>query len=166
MKKLKGILISIAFIVLFGHSSNAQNKLSIENYKPVFFNMQSLFSAGASGKIEADATQWLNYTTLLDEKEPKISITVQIASGKVPSGMELRVRADEYRGLGKGKNGHPAGEVIVTENPKVLIDNIGTCYTGAGINEGHQLHFSFIITDYAKIEPGLSSIYLQYTIVQ
>lgn len=166
MKRRKHILISVALILMLSHASDAQNKLSIENYKPVFFNMQSLFSAGASGKIAADATQWLNYTTLVDEKEPKISITVQIASGKVPPGMELRIRADGYKGLGTGKSGHPTGDIVVTEEPKVLIENIGTCYTGSGINEGHQLHFSFVITDYARIEPGLASIYLQYTIVQ
>jgi len=91
---------------------------------------------------------------------------VEVASGSIPDGMELQIEAKPYVGMSKSRQGMPTGKIRVSNRPRVLIDNISTCYTGSGRNEGHQLIFSFIITDYSKVRSGISTIYVQYTITQ
>ena len=124
------------------------------------------FNAGLQKSIITDDSQWLNYTTLVHPSDPTISITVEIAAGSIPEGLEMHIEASPYIGMSKGKQGTPTGKITVTHMPHVLIDNIGTCYTGSGANEGHRLTFSFIITDYSKLLSGTTTIYVQYTITQ
>lgn len=154
------LLLSISCI------SHAQNSISLTKRNPIYMDLTPSFSAGLTKKNISDDSQWLNYTTLVHPSDPTISITVEIASGSIPKGLEMQIEASHYIGMSKGKPGIPTGKIIVTHIPRVLIDNIGTSYTGSGRNEGHQLTYSFIITDYSKLLSGTTTIYLQYTITQ
>ena len=167
LKIIKGLkLILFILIILMSNDLIAQNKLSVSKRAPINLNFSQLNQAGMNGQIIADNSQWLNYTVLLEASAPSVSISVDIASGSVPEGVELYVEASRYKGFSRGKMGTPTGRIPVTHMPRVLVNNIGTSYTGSGRNEGHQLTFYFKITDYAKLEPGINTIYVQYTINQ
>ena len=146
--------------------SNAQNSISLSRRSPLNLELTPTYYAGSTKQIITDESQWLNYTTLAHPSDPSFSITVEISSGIIPEGLELQVEASSYIGMSKGKPGSPSRKIVLSHRPRVLISNIGTCYTGSGRNEGHQLIFSFIIKDYAKLKSGVSTIYIQYTITQ
>ncbi len=164
MNKLR--IIFLILLLSISCVSHAQNSISLTNINPIYMDLTPTFHAGLSKKIITDDSQWLNYTTLVHPSEPTISITVEVASGSIPEGLELQIEASSYIGMSKGKPGTPTGKIAVTHMPRVVIDNIGTCYTGSGRNEGHRLTFSFIITDYSKLLSGTTTIYVQYTITQ
>lgn len=169
MKKwylIKFILLYGAYIITGCNGLHSQNSVDVVNNKPIFFDLKSMYRAGLPGKIEADGIQWLNYSIRVDERKPPVAITVQLGGGKIPEGMELRIKAGDYQGMRKGKPGVSTGSIAISDAPKVLINNIHTFSTGKGPNKGHPVKFSFVIEDYAKIEPGTSSIYLLYTLMQ
>ncbi len=146
--------------------SNAQNSISLSRRSPINLELSPSFNPGSGKHIITDNSQWLNYTTLVHPADPTFSITVEISSGSIPEGLELQLEASSYVGISKGKPGNPSRKIILSHIPRVLIANIGTCYTGSNRNEGHQLNFSFIVKDYGKLKSGLSTIYIQYTITQ
>ncbi len=164
MNKLQVIFL----VMLFSLSCTAigQNKLSVSNMSARYIDIPPVHNAGMEGRVITDDSQWLNYTILIHPSEPTCSITVEIASGMVPDGMQVYVEADPYYGMTKGKPGVCTGKILVSNMPRVLIDNIGTFYTGSGRNEGHKLTFSFVVTDYAKLKSGTNSLYILYTITQ
>jgi len=164
MKKL--IIIFWILLLSTTYVSNAQNSITLSKGEPIYMNFTSSFDAGLPKKIITDNSQWLNYTTLVHPSDPTISISIELVSGSIPEGMELQVEASPYIGMSRGKPGRASKKITVSHMPRILIDNIGTCYTGSGRNEGHRLTFSFVITDYSKIQSGINSIYLQYTITQ
>jgi len=169
MKKrnlIKFILLYGTYILIGCNGLYSQNSVSVENNSPIFFDLKSMYRAGLPGKIEADGTQWLNYSTRVDKRKPPVAITVQLGGGKIPEGMELRIKAGNYHGMRKGKPGVSTGSLAISDVPKVLVNNIHNFSTGKGPNKGHPLKFTFVIKDYAKIEPGTSSIYLLYTLMQ
>ena len=164
MRKLN-IIFSV-LLLSFSSLVIAQNRISVSKRSPIYMELTSGSNAGISKKVIIDNSQWLNYTTLVHPADPDVSITVEVAAGSIPEGMELLIEASPYKGMSKGKQGTPTRKISVSNRPRVLIDNIRTSYTGSGRNEGHQLTFSFIITDYAKIRSGTHTIYVQYTITQ
>lgn len=159
-------LIILVLIIIMSNVLNAQNKIAVSKRAPINLNFSQMYKAGMDGQIIADDSQWLNYTVLLEASDPSAYISVDIASGSVPEGLELYVEAGGYKGFSRGKMGTPTGRIQLTHMPRILVDNIGNSYTGSGRNEGHQLTFYFKITDYAKLEPGICTIYVQYTINQ
>lgn len=164
MKKLR--IIFLMLLISISCVSHSQNSISITNINPIYMDLTPTFNAGLPKKIITDDSQWLNYTTLVHPADPTISITVELASGSIPEGLELQIEATSILGISKGKPGIPTGKITVTHIPRVLLDNIGTCYTGSGRNEGHRITFSFVITDYSKLLSGTTTIYVQYTITQ
>lgn len=164
MKKLH--IACITILILVNVVTQAQNRISVSDRSPIYMDMTPSYNAGLSKKVITNDSQWLNYTTLVHPTEPTISITVEVAGGSIPDGMELQIEASPYIGMSKGKQGTPTGKITISNRPRVLISNISTCYTGAGRNEGHRITFSFIITDYAKVKSGMSNIFIQYTIIQ
>ncbi len=157
-------IIFYIFLFFIGNYCHCQNSLTVSKRSPIYMDLTPSYNVGSAKKLITDNSQWLNYTTLVHPSEPAMCITVEVASGNIPIGMELQIEASPYQGMSKSKQGNPTGKKIVSNRPRVLINNIRTCYTGANRNEGHQLTFSFIITDYAKVKSGTSNINIQYTI--
>ncbi len=162
----KPYIIVLLIILLLQGCLYAQNSISLSNRSPKYVDFKPSYNQGDSKQIIIDDSQWLNYTTLVDPSDPTISISVEIANGSVPKGMELEIDASSYIGKAKGKAGIPNSKIKVTNIPRILINNIGTCYTGSGRYEGHKIIISFKIVDYSKVQTGLHSIDLLYTITQ
>lgn len=85
---------------------------------------------------------WINYASIVEAGYSN-EITVQISAGYLPPDIRLRVIPGEYSGSGQGDIGQPADEIILTDTPKAIITNIGSCYTGKGTNNGHKLSYIY-----------------------
>lgn len=156
----------VTVLLAIGCNLLAQNTFKISKKSSVSLALNSIAFPGIPGREVADSSIWLNYTALVDPNETGYKITAELASGSIPEGMELYVRARPYIGLSMGHQGVPTGKIRIEHMPRAIIENIGTSYTGSGLYVGHQLVFTFEITDFSKIEPGLSSIYVQFTLTQ
>lgn len=109
---------------------------------------------------------WINYTT--SRKNNGAFRSVQVAmDGTVPAGMRIKLTASaRAAGQGGGIFGSPAGALTLGSSPQTLISGIGGCYTGNGINSGHQLVFTLEVIDYALIEQVQdANLLLTYTLV-
>jgi len=104
-------------------------------------------STEAGDPVAFNATNnsiWLNYSSIIGGSA-KRNITVKITNGDVPNGLSLKVKAGTANtALGKGDFGTPevASVVINKTDDTQIISNVGSVYTGTGINKGHNLTYS------------------------
>lgn len=154
------LFITLSFV------SRAQNTVSIYNIGSVLLDESSPAIPGYAISNVSANTLWLNYYLVHIPPEPSYSIAVEISSGTVPAGMELIIEAGTYEGQGGEQSGYPTGQIIVSNEPQIIVNNIGTCNSGLGANLGHQLTYSFVITNYAHISASPSTVELLYTIIQ
>src|ERR1035437_11000911 len=150
-KKYLLVLIVITLIFRVGW---AQNSLLVTNRNTTTFDMSAIIAAGNHIETVIDNTQWMNYSFTVSPSDPPGMITVSIASGDIPPGMEIYIQAGYENGFGHGKAGKPTGKIKLDHIPNVLINDIGTSSTGNGKHKGHQINISIMITDYALIQPG------------
>jgi hypothetical protein len=90
-------------------------------------------------KTNVDKT-WLNYSSIVNPGSTNY-ITANISSGVLPSDVTLHVAVSSDAGSGAGALGEPVGSIKLTHYPQNLIINIGSCYTGAGVNKGRLLNY-------------------------
>lgn len=88
----------------------------------------------------AEDNTWLNYSSIVLEGTTSY-ITANISSGTLPADVTLKLVVSEELGYGSGSVGTPIGEIILTNYPQNIIVNIGSCFTGAGLNKGHKINF-------------------------
>ncbi len=86
----------------------------------------------------------------------------------MPEGVQLVVEASEAEGSGKGKLGRPNGIVTLSNQPTEIITDIGSCYTGKGVNNGHYLSYKIKYNEsansYASLNTGPTSVQVVYTL--
>lgn len=87
---------------------------------------------------------------------------VQITSGEVPKGVEIKLEAMECS-TGKGKIGVCSGSIIISKKQQTLVSGIGGSCTGKGKNFGHQLKYIIQLADINKLEFEESSTFLTVT---
>mgnify|MGYP000664833028 CR=1 FL=1 len=96
-----------------------------------------------------DDSKWINYTSTSSLSSTSKKVVVQIIQGEIPSGMEVRVIADNFSGSnGDGVFGISSGSIVLSTTPKAIISNIGGAFTGDKKNNGHKLTFSLHIINY------------------
>lgn len=144
--------------------SQGRNNIAVTNRSSSMLNISSINSAGKAVDRVLDNTQWINYAIEVNPNDPLLSISASIASGNIPSGVEVYLEADHDHGTGWGKTGKPVGRIKIGNVPEVLINEIGTCATGNGKFHGHKLTVSVVITDYALLQSGDFNLYIQYTL--
>jgi len=115
---------------------------------------------------------WLNYTAIADNqgngnspvmKTRKISVQMD----KVISGLtiNLKVKADAGSGEGTvGTSSYVNSDLPLTTGSQEIIGGIGTCYTGDGASNGHQLIYSLDADDYSTLLAGSEEVTVTYTI--
>lgn len=163
---LKKYLLTLIVISIIFKVGEAQNSLSVTDRNTTTFDMTSIISAGNHTEMVVDNSQWMNYSFIVSPSDPPGSISVSIVSGNIPPGMEIYIQAGNNNGLGNGKTGRPTGKIKLGNIPSVLINDIGTSYTGHGKHQGHQITLSIVIVDYALVQPGEFTLNLQYTLKQ
>lgn len=139
--------------------------LDIEPGGSVVLNLDPPVEAGLPLQSDSDNSSWLNYSLCIESTDSDHYITVDLASGSVPAGLELTVEASSYSGFGAGTLGTSAGPVVLSSGAQVLINGIRGAYTGDGVNNGHQLTYQLTISDYSQVDFDQSSnILITYTI--
>ncbi len=120
--------------------------------KSLTFTTQAVVEAGSEYNYDlVDETLWLNYSNVKAENGATRKVNVQMA-GALPEGMTLTVSADPYSGNGEGEVGTPNPMAIVLDGSiSTIVSNIGSVYTGNGINNGHNLSYELEF-DNARLE--------------
>ncbi|MDZ7846718.1 MAG: hypothetical protein U5L96_08080 [Owenweeksia sp.] len=100
---------------------------------------------------------------------PTRDIEVVLTSGPLPAGVSLQVKADPYAGNGDGTMGTPNAGVNLTNSPQPIVTGIGSCFTGDGVNNGHNLTYTLNLSSnsgaYATLDADNSNtIQVTYTI--
>lgn len=162
----KKYLLALIVITLIFRVGWAQNSLAVTNRNTSTFDMSAIIAAGNHTEMVVDNSQWMNYSFIVSPSDPPGMITVSIASGEIPPGMEIYIQAGYENGFGHGKTGKPTGKIKLDHIPTVLINDIGTSYTGNGKHRGHQINITIMITDFALLQPGNYTLNLQYTLKQ
>lgn len=104
-------------------------------------------STEAGDPVAFNATNnsiWLNYSSIIGSTT-KRNITVKITNGDVPNGLSLKVQAGSANtSLGNGDFGTPATAAVTLNktDDTQIISNVGSVYTGTGVNKGHNLTYS------------------------
>lgn len=112
-----------------------------------------------------NATKWLNYSSCLSPSATNRNVLVQISSGTVPPGIELKLEASNSSGIGQGILGSSTGLLTLNTSAQILISGIGGAFTGDGSSNGHQLTYSILINNYALLDfNNTSTIEVTYTI--
>lgn len=95
---------------------------------------------------QINSSIWLNYSSIIGSiTDPSRLVTVQMTAGAIPSGTYLEVVANAYLGSGDGLFGIPTQAIILSNTPQNIINNIGSVYTGDGINNGHNLFYKLAL---------------------
>lgn len=184
---LKGTILIFALMLYFpcfimGQGSAADHKVNIEIPKVALLGLVSDGSTDinfiASSPDEAgnsvsfaDVRQsnniWINYSSIVSGNVPARKVVASV-QGEMPAGVQLAVQASNATGTGNGKLGHPVGLVKLSSEPKDVIVDIGSCYTGRGLSNGHyltyQLNFDPTSKKYSQLALEQVSFNVVYTL--
>ncbi len=99
-------------------------------------NVEQIISPGMKNQT------WINYSSIVN---PGVTnyIAVSISSGKLPDDVTLKLVISEDAGAGSGKTGKSVGEITLSANSQNIIIDIGSCFTGLGVNKGHMLTYKW-----------------------
>ncbi len=120
--------------------------LDIEGGTSVALNPTAPTEAGnpIDFSTATNSALWLNYSSIIgNAPENSRAVTVSVA-GTMPTGALLKVQAAAVAGSGAGTRGSSAGLVTIaaTATDYTVITGIGSCYTGNGTNNGHNVTYS------------------------
>lgn len=148
-------------VALLSLTSDNDNEISVSGINPL--------EAGNSinGFNFEQNKIWINYSSIIRNESHRRKI-VAVLDGDLPEGLNLFVEASNPLGEGKGKLGMPSGLTSLTKQPSEVIGDIGSCYTGKGINNGHfltyKIEFDKSSENYAAIMESNSSLNVIYTL--
>jgi hypothetical protein len=117
-----------------------------------------------------DSSVWINYSSIVGSTtEPTRKVSVKITNGAVPGGMLLKVTAAADAGNGDGTVGSAAGQINLNTSDQDFITGIGSCFTGDGANNGHNLYYALELDptagSYANIDfDDATTLTILYTI--
>lgn len=148
----------------------ARIALVSEEGAQVFFHPFSDREAGSSLLFDGQLTNrsfWLNYTSIKKSTSHTRTISAYLKQA-LPAGINLMVTAMPAEGSGKGQLGTSVGTVLLTESPEVILSDIGSCYTGKGVGNGHNLVYALEVDEsklaYEKLQQMQLSLDVVYTI--
>ena len=116
-----------------------------------------------SSKSENNSA-WLNYSSIVQNNQHKRNVVAYIKEN-VPQGISLIVTAMPAEGEGKGNVGESSGTTLLSKQPTEIISQIGSCYTGKGISQGHNLLYSLQIDESVVDFSLLNSEDLTFTVI-
>ncbi len=183
MKERLKFAISLAFLVagvlpVFSQneSSNINLRFSIPeiavmDVEPDFNNIEFsvIASADPGGQPEIEQVSgesvWINYSSAIRNKGNKRAINAQLTNNTLPEGISFYIQASAASPFGSANQGISAGKVQISSEPRPIITGIGSCFTGDGMNMGHELRYVLEITDFNKIESKPDQVFtVLYTI--
>ncbi len=147
------------------YSLPAMRILDLEGVAPTLTFVAPI-QAGAAIADVTSSTSWINYTSIIESLATnKVSVAI---TGTVPAGTTLKVVAAAHAGTGDGTYGTPTAAVTLSATAQNLITTIGSCYTGDGNTNGHQLTYTWSVNpaSYASVVAAAGTgITATYTIL-
>lgn len=128
------------------------------------------FSGNEAGSVlsfkeeQTDNSFWINYTSIKKHQLHTRRVTAFI-QGEMPQGLNLIVTAMPAQGQGNGALGQSAGTTLLGEEPKEIITGIGSCYTGTGVNNGHNLVYNLEVDEDVLVYSDLKQEDLSFNVV-
>lgn len=122
-----GVEIQIPEVALLGVIAESNNGFNVAQNSAVSFLNSETF----------ESKVWINYSSIVSKNKKRKLIAM--VDRQLPQGIKIKLCASEATGLPKGNVGKTTGEVQLTSNPTDVLTGIGSCYTGAGVNNGHSL---------------------------
>lgn len=120
--------------------------------------------AGMPLPVTSNNTKWLNYTSCVAAATPSRTVTAKL-TGALPAGIGLQLTVSPKSGFGQGVFGTSVGTLTLTTVATTILSGIRGCYTGNGINNGHQMTYTLLINNYASLTAGTSgALVVTYTI--
>lgn len=118
--------------------------LDLEGSTSVSLSVDAPTEAGKAVDFSnaTDNSVWINYSSIVSTSEPSRVVSAKISNNSVPDGMLLKVTATADAGNGDGTMGTSAGTVTLNSSDQKVITGIGSCYTGDGANNGHNLKYA------------------------
>lgn len=122
----------------------------------------SYSQAGVGVSFNYNILKYINFTSAVASGVTR-TITAQISSGSVPSGMTLKLTITPASGM-MGTPGSNVSSLNLTSSPQVIISGIGSSYTGLGSGYGYNLKFELVISDYSQLRAGNTNLSITFTI--
>lgn len=158
MKKNSFLLIFFVFqFLIFSKNLNAQSytageyvRLNVQDFcliatnnAPINLNLTTNV-AGAPVSTVSNSDMFVKISSTVPGGTHR-EITARIATGEVPVGTKLTlISAPCTTANSGGKLGTPVSTPIVLNSmDQILVDYIGSCYTGTGYNDGYQLTYTW-----------------------
>lgn len=126
------------------------------NNSTVTLNLSSAIEAGEKVLIEESYNdKWINFSSAVFAGNSR-SILIQMDLGqKAPSGINLKLRTENYTGSGKFYlDMEPSVVNVVTLNdqPQTIVSDIRGAFTGNGENNGYKITYELVIYDYKLLD--------------
>lgn len=154
--------IKIPEVALLRLVSNNSTTIALQSTSPVEAGNSIDFSNKSQNK-----NLWINYSSIIRNSSHRRKI-VAVIQGELPKGVQIRVEASDATGIGKGQRGSSVGSVKLSKQPKEIITNIASCYTGKGPSNGHfltyQLEFDESEDNYSQLAQAKTSCNIVYTL--
>uniref|UniRef100_UPI00321696A7 hypothetical protein n=1 Tax=uncultured Draconibacterium sp. TaxID=1573823 RepID=UPI00321696A7 len=155
------ISVDIPEVALLGLVAETQTEITLNAVAPDEAGNAVDFTSRSNQRI------WINYSSIHSEVAQKRKV-IAVVQGEIPKGVILKVEASEYSGIGKGKFGKSAGAVTLSNQPTDVIVDIGSCYTGKGVNNGHYLTYNLQQNasgaNYAQLSQSQTAVNVLYTL--
>ncbi len=134
------------------------------NNAPINLSMTA-GSAGAPLNEATNSDMYVKITSIVPGNTHR-EITARISNGTVPPGTKLNLISDACTTTNSGgKLGIPSPTPItLNTTDQILIDEIGSCYTGTGYTDGYRLTYTWMTdlnsTTYNQLEATVSPVTL------
>lgn len=184
MKKLTFAIIAVlgfGFNGAFAQDSNNDNhtvtitipEVALLDIEPAGSkNFSMLFIAPTEAGLgitapAANATLWLNYSSIVTAAAPDNIRTVSVKSSTPIPGVGIAVTAGTpVMATGAGTGGTAGPAVTLTTTDQGIISGIGSCYTGDGAGAGSNVSYGITAAPaaYALLVAGATPVTVTYTL--
>lgn len=173
MKFIKSIVFILIQTACFGQSTSTVTiSLTLPDIASIALSDNSAVNltgtsslAGNPISFTTNTTKWIYFTSAVVSTGATRTITAQITSGSIPSGMNLKLTTKPVSGTGLGSRGtNVSSSINLSSSPQTIISLIGGGYTGQGSSDGYNLKFELDIIDFSKIRAENTSLTITFTI--
>ena len=123
------------------------------DYNNIEFSVAASANPGGEPVVEqiSGESVWINYSSAIGRNGNKRSINAQLVENSLPEGISLYVEASSASPFGSANQGVSVGKVKISGEPRPIITGIGSCFTGDGVNAGHEIRYFVEITDFVVL---------------